>query len=214
MAKIAIVDDSNDQRDTYSKRLSLFLKNKNSTIEVITTCPFSDFNKYYDWIKNENIIALIFDEKLHNESQKGSPPVNYNGSYLVIKIRESYKDIPIFTLTNFPDDEELQRNFNQFEYILSKKDFSDKHVDIILRACQRYLDENKKQLSLYDELTRKIASGNAVDNDFESLKALQLKLQITYNINLKDKEDWLKEYENQISELEQIKNDLESKIKE
>lgn len=213
MAKIALVDDSKDQRETYKKLLSLFLKAKESSLEVIDVFPFKEFTDYYSWIIDENIVVLIFDEKLYNDSDVGLEPVNYNGSFLVKKIRERFKDIPIFTLTNFPDDEELQRNFNQFEYILSKNDFAQKHVDIILRASQRYLDENQKQLALFDNLTKKIASGNAEGNDIEVLKALQVKLQIPVSIDLKDREDWLKDYENQIAALELIKKNLESKIK-
>jgi CheY-like chemotaxis protein len=213
MAKIALVDDSKDQRETYKKLLSLFLKAKESSLEVIDIFPFKEFTDYYSWIIDENIVVLIFDEKLYNDSDVGLEPVNYNGSFLVKKIRERFKDIPIFTLTNFPDDEELQRNFNQFEYILSKNDFAQKHVDIILRASQRYLDENQKQLALFDNLTKKIASGNAEGNDIEVLKALQVKLQIPVGIDLKDREDWLKDYENQIAALELIKKNLESKIK-
>ncbi len=131
---------------------------------------------------------------------------------MVVKIREKFKDIPIFTLTNYSTDEELLNNFSQFEYILSKEDFTQMHVDIILRSCQRYMDENQKELSLFDDLTKKIASGDAEDSDIEKLKALQIKLQLPINTNLKDKEDWLREYEKQIHALEQIKNDLEKKI--
>jgi len=180
---------------------------------VIDIFPFSESGQYYEWIISENIVALVIDEKLHNESQEGSSPVDYNGSFLVLKIRERFKDIPIFTLTNFPDDPELERTFNQYEYILSKDNFTEKHVDIILRASQRYLDENQKELSLYNDLTKKIASGKFKADDFEKLKALQLKLHIPLSNDLKDREDWLKEYENQIVALELIKKTLESKIK-
>jgi len=211
--RIAIVDDSPDQRDTYKKRLSLFLQQKGSMLEVIDTYPFTDVNQYFDWIIAEDIIALIFDEKLHNESQSGRTPVNYNGSSIVLKIRERFKDIPIFTLTNYPDDSDLQLVFSEYECILSKKDFTEKHVDIILRACQRYLNENQKELSQFDELSKKIASGKAQGDDINILQALQLKLQIPFTSDLKDREDWLKEYEKQITALEQIKKEIESKIK-
>lgn len=213
MERIAIVDDSKDQRETYKKLLSLFLRRKNSFLEVIDVFPFKDYNDYYPWIVDENIVALIFDEKLYNDSTNGFDPVDYNGSFLVEKIRQRFKDIPIFTLTNFPDDEDLQRNFSQYEYILSKSDFTEKHVDIILRASQRYLAENQQQLSEYDILTRKIASGKAEENDISRLNALQVKLQIPFCADLNDREDWLKEYESQITSLEQIKIKLENKIK-
>lgn len=210
--RIAIVDDSDDQRDTYKKRLSLFLIQKGSTLEVIDTYPFTDPLDYFEWIEKENIIALIFDEKLHMESKAGFTPVDYSGSTIVLKIRERKKDIPIFTLTNYPEDAELQQVFNEYEYILSKDNFTDKHVDIILRAYQRYLIENQKELSQFNELSKKIACGNAEGDDLIVLHALQLKLQMPFTNNLKDREDWLQAYEAQIQALKKIKEEIETNL--
>ncbi len=211
MGKIAIVDDSNDQRDTYSKRLSLFLKRKGSTLEVIDTYPFSDINSYNDWISSEDIIALILDEKLHIESQEGSIPVDYSGSNLVLKIRERFKDIPIFTLTSYPHDPELLEVFNQYEYILSKEDFSEKYVDIILRASQRYFIENQKQLSLFNELTKEISGGNKDPELIKELQALQTKLELPFS-GFDDRNAWLNEYESQITSLEMLNDIIRTKL--
>jgi hypothetical protein len=213
MAKIAIVDDNSDQRGTSKIRLNLFLKQLNSNIEVIDTFPFEKYSDYYGFIDSEEIIALVIDEKLHNDSQEGAAPVDYNGSDLVTYIRERYKYIPVFTLTNFPEDQILQEKVNEYDYIFSKKNFTIKQVEIIQRACQRYLEENQKELSLFNDLTKKIASGEAEGDDIEKLKALQLKLHIPLSSDLKDREDWLKEYENQIAALNDLKAKLEKKLK-
>jgi hypothetical protein len=212
MGKIAIVDDNNDQRGTYAIRLKQFLKELNSDIQVIDIFPFVKPSDYYGFIDAENISAIIVDEKLHNDSQPDKPPVGYNGSDLVIYIRERYKYIPFFTLTNFPEDQVLQEKINEYDYIFSKKEFTIKQVEIIQRACQRYLIENQKELSLYDDLTRKIASGKAEGGDIEKLKALQQKLQIPISTDLKDREEWLNEYEKQIEALGVIKAKLEKKL--
>lgn len=214
MAKIAIIDDNKDQRGTYAIRLKQFLKELNSDIQVIDIFPFEKPSDYYGFIDVEKIAAIIVDEKLHNDSQPDKPPVGYNGSDLVMYIRERYKYIPFFTLTNFPEDQVLQEKVNEYDYIFSKKDFTIKQVEIIQRACQRYLAENLKELSMYNDLTRKIASGDKVDkDDLEKLKALQEKLQIPVSTDLTDREEWLKEYEKQIASLEEIKSKLEKKLK-
>jgi hypothetical protein len=213
MAKIAIVDDNKDQRGTYAIRLKQFLKELNSDIQVIDIFPFEKPSDYYGFIDAENISAIIVDEKLHNDSQPDKPPVGYNGSDLVMYIRERYKYIPFFTLTNFPEDQVLQEKINEYDYIFSKKEFTIKQVEIIQRACQRYLAENQKELSMYDDLTRKIASGKAEGDDIEKLKALQQKLQIPLSTDLKDREEWLNEYEKQIAALGDIKTKLEKKLK-
>lgn len=213
MAKIAIIDDNKEQRETNTIRLRLFLKQLNSKVEVIDVFPFKKYSDYYGFIDSEDIVALIIDEKLYNDSQADKAPVEYNGSDLVGYIRERYKYIPIFTLTNFPEDQILQEKINEYDYIFSKKEFSIKQVEIVNRACQRYLEENQKELSLFDDLTKKIASGKGEAGDFVKLKALQLKLQIPLSSDLKDREDWITEYEKQIDALEELKIKLEKKLK-
>ena len=213
MAKIAIIDDNKDQRETYAIRLKQFLKELNSDIQVVESFPFENPSDYYGFIDIEDISAMIVDEKLHNDSQPDKPPVGYNGSDLVMHIRERYKYIPFFTLTNFPEDQVIQEKVNEYDYIFSKKDFTIKQVEIIQRACQRYFNENLKELSMYNDLTRKIASGNIEKGDIEKLKALQEKLQIPVSTDLSDREEWLKEYEQQIESLEEIKLKLEKKLK-
>jgi hypothetical protein len=212
MAKIAIIDDNKDQRDSFRIRLILFLKQLKSDLQVVDLFPFENFNDYYCFINDEGIVALIIDEKLHNDSQPDKSPVQYNGSDLVSFIRKRYKYIPVFTLTNYPEDQILQEKVNEFDYIFSKKDFTVKQVEIIKRACQRYLEENQKELSLYNELTRKIASGQSGKGDMEKLNALQEKLQIPLSTELSDREEWLKEFEAQIKMLEEIKAKLEKKL--
>ena len=212
MAKIAIVDDNKEQRETNTIRLRLFLKELHSKIEVSDIFPFEKYSDYYGYIDSENIVALVIDEKLYNDSQLDKAHVEYNGSDLVGYIRERYKYIPIFTLTNFPEDQILQDKINEYDYIFSKKEFSIKQVEIINRACQRYLVENQKELSQVDDLTRKIASGKGETNDIEKLKALQIKLSIPFSSDFKDREEWLIEYEKQITALEELKFKLEKKL--
>ena len=212
MAKIAIVDDNKEQRETNTIRLKLFLKQLYSNLEVIDVFPFEKYSDYYGFIDAEDVITLIIDEKLYNDSQADKAPVDYNGSDLVTFIRERYKYIPIFILTNVPDDQNLLEKINEYEYIFSKKEFTIKQVEIVQRACQRYFEENQKELAIFNDLTKKIASGNAETGDNEKLLALQLKLHIPLSTDLRDREEWLTEYENQISALEELKSKLEKKL--
>jgi DNA-binding NtrC family response regulator len=213
MAKIAIVDDNREQRETLGISLKLYLKKKNSSLKVIDIFPFQSYERYFPWIDQEEICVLILDERLHNDSEGELGPVGYKGNDLVVKIRERYKDLPIFTVTAHIDDEELQARFNEFDYIISRDNFDEKYVDIIIRASQRYLKENQEELSEFDDLTKKIAAGQGNADDIEKLKALQMKLQLPLLGDLKEREDWLKEYENQIESLDLIKRTLEQKLK-
>jgi len=213
MSKIAIVDDSKEQRESLRIALMLWLKRKGSTLEVIDIFPFKTYEEYYPWIIEEEVSVLILDERLHNTSEEDLEAVAYRGNDLVIKIRERFKDIPIFTVSAHIGDDELQARFSEFEYIISRDNFDEKYVDILIRSSQRYLIENQKELSEFDDLTKKVAIGQANQNDTEKLKALQLKLNIPFMNDLKDRQDWLEEYDKQISDLEGIKNILLEKTR-
>jgi hypothetical protein len=212
MEKILIVDDNKDQRETNRIRLQLFLRQLNSSLEVVDIFPFDKFNPYLSYIENENVIAIVLDEKLYNDSQPDKAPVEYNGSDIVSFLRTVYKYIPIFTLTNFPEDQILQDKINEYDYIFSKKEFTIKQVEIIQRACQRFLLENQKELSEFNDLTIKIASGLANNDEVEKLKAIQQKLNLPTDYSLQNREEWLQEFEEQIRALESLKKSLETKL--
>jgi len=192
--------------------MRLYLKKRGSALDVIDIFPFASYEEYNPWIIDQEICVLILDERMHNDSEGELGPVGYRGNELVLKIREHFKDIPIFTVTAHIDDEELQARFSEFEYIISRENFDEKYVDIIIRAGQRYLDQNEKELTEFEILTRKIAAGDVDAGDEEKLKALQIKLQMPLMSGLQDRENWLEEYEKQIVSLEQIKHSLQEKL--
>lgn len=212
MAKIAIIDDNKEQRETLKIEMRLYLKKRGSALDVIDIFPFASYEEYNPWIIDQEICVLILDERMHNDSEGELGPVGYRGNELVLKIREHFKDIPIFTVTAHIDDEELQARFSEFEYIISRENFDEKYVDIIIRAGQRYLDQNEKELTEFEILTRKIAAGDVDAGDEEKLKALQIKLQMPLMSGLQDRENWLEEYKKQIVSLEQIKHSLQEKL--
>lgn len=215
--KIGIIDDNFDQRETLRLSLGVYLENNNSTFEVIDIFPFvtETFQEYFQWIKDENIVCLIFDERMNNETENGIGPVGYKGDQLVSIIRERFKDIPIYVITSNKGDDELTEKFSEFEDIIERQEFIDegeKYVNRIIRATQRYLDENKNELHEFQKLSEKIASGKYSDEDYNSLLALQTKLHLPLDTTLNDRQEWLDEYENTIAELEKLKIELKSKL--
>lgn len=215
--KIGIIDDNFDQRETLRLSLGVYLENNDSTFEVIDIFPFvtETFQEYFQWIKDENIVCLIFDERMNNETENGIGPVGYKGDQLVSIIRERFKDIPIYVITSNKGDDELTAKFSEFEDIIERQEFideGDKYVNRIIRATQRYLDENKNELHEFQKLSEKIASGEYNKEEYESLLALQTKLHLPLDITLNDRQEWLDQYENTIAELEKLKNELQSKL--
>ncbi len=216
--KIGIIDDNLDQRVTLRLSLEVYLEDNDSTFEVIDIFPFvtETFEEYFKWINDENIVCLIFDERMNNETENGVGPVPYRGDELVSIIRERFKDIPIYVITSNKGDDELKAKFSEFEDIIERQEFineGDKYVDRIIRASQRYLDENNVELQNFQKLSEKIASGSYNNEDYDRLLALQTKLHLPLNTTLNDRQEWLDEYEIIISELEKLKSELESKLK-
>ncbi|WP_128547185.1 hypothetical protein [Larkinella soli] len=214
--KIAIIDDNKDQRETLQKALKILLSANGSDLDVITVFPFENLELYSKWILDEEICVLIFDEKMHDGREDGQGPVHYKGSDLVDTIRQVFKDIPIFTVTAYANDEELRAKFGHFEQIINRKDFiwfGDRYVNIIIRASQRYLDQNQKEMAEYNSLTKLAALGDIDQKDSERLEALQIKLSLPVINTLKDRGEWIRKYESQIDALNQLLQTVQAKVK-
>lgn len=214
MPSIAIIDDNLDQSDTLKIALKQYLENLKNPLQVITQFPFRDIDKYFDFIDRNDVCVLILDERLNNQSTDREEPVDYKGNELVSIIRQRYKDFPIFSVTTYSDDDDLNEKFSEFEYIIKRDDFveeGNKYVPIILRAAQRFLESNLQELDEYSRLTKEIASGDTDPEKIQKLKALQVKLELPIS-GFEDRQAWLNKYEQHIKELEELKEKLEAKL--
>src|SRR5690606_15766127 len=189
MSKIGIIDDDKAQRETLKSLIKSHLDILESNIEVIDIFPFPDdsIDLYKEWIEQNDIVCLIFDEQMHNDSEDGKGPVGYRGNQLVLEIRKYFKSIPIYVITSHKNDDDLQEKFSEFEDIIGREDFTfqgDKYVKRFIRASQSFLEENLAELSELKQLSELMASGTNDENDLRRLKALQLKLNIQIDSGL------------------------------
>ena len=215
MAAIAIVDDNVDQSESLKVALKQYLENFKNPLDVITLFPFKDINQYFDFIEQNKVCVLILDERLNNHSSNSDGPVDYKGNQLVTVIRERLKDFPIFSITTYPEDDDLISKTGEFEYILPRYKFVEEgnnYVPIIIRAAQRYLESNLNELNEFSELTKLIAGGENDPIKIARLQALQFKLELPFS-GFDDRKNWLDKYESHISELEKIKEELQKKIR-
>jgi hypothetical protein len=176
---------------------------------VIDIDPFEDIDNYITWIKDNDIAILILDEKLQ-EVASGSK-VSYNGSLLIEKIRGTLKEFPVFIITSYPNEPDLQSKFPLFDEILERDTFynkSDEYVARFLRAGQRFLTTHISQLKQISDLSQKIALGTATNDEKKNLAALQTFIGLPYS-HLSNREEWLKEYEGKLKELEEISSKIE-----
>ncbi len=111
MPGICIIDDRVDIRGTLENKIRFVLKKKQLDWTIISQDPFLDKSEYLNFINETDIGVLILDERLH-ESGTGQQSVNYNGSDLVIFLRQYLKNFPIYSITSYHEDDELENQFS------------------------------------------------------------------------------------------------------
>jgi hypothetical protein len=214
MGCIAIIDDNTDQSGTVKDNIELELAKVKSELKVITSLPFKHPDEYSGFIESQNVRVLILDEKLNDQSIGDDGPVDYKGSDLISILRMQFKEMPIFAITLIPGDPELREKDSEFEEIISRIEFYDtpeKFVPKFLRASKSYLKDNLEELSLFNELTTLIASGNDDPALIKKLQALQIKLELPFS-GFNDRKEWLDKYEELILQLEEINKFITTKI--
>ena len=216
MPAIGIIDDRKDFRITLRRRMELSLKKQGVRFDVIDIYPFSELRDYVNWIKEFDIATLIIDERLQ-EGNHEAINVNYNGSNLIEFIRAVLPEFPVFAITSYPNDGDLQQRFPLFDEILSRDEFFKKPEDYALRfvrSAQRYLGIYSQQLIRISEISELIATGKATVKETDELKALQQFLNIPFTAYLyANREEWLKNYEAKIYELNSLSDEIQEFIK-
>jgi len=214
MATIAIIDDNPEQSGTILINLEIAISEFKSDLFAITSLPFKDPNEYFNFIDINEVCVLILDEKLNDQSIDENGPVNYKGSQLVSFLREKLKDFPIYSITAAAVADELKEKESEFEDVIPRGDFiehTNKYFPRILRAANKYLEENLDELSEFNFLTTEISGGSKDPKLIQKLQALQVKLDLP-NSGFNDRNTWLNEYEEQINSLEKLNEIIKSKL--
>lgn len=216
MAGICIIDDRIDIRGTLEKKIRFIFRKNNIDWNVISQDPFKEKMDYLNFIHENDIGVLILDERLH-ETSNGQNSVDYNGSQLVIFLRQYLKDFPIYSITSYHEDDELENQFSQFDEIIARETFyprAEEYVARFIRAGQRFLTAHNKQLLRLSELSELIARGTASEDDLKELKVVQEGLNIPFSdYGYANRELWLDDYEKNLSELSGLNNEIEEFLK-
>lgn len=214
MPNIGIVDDRKDFRTTLKRKIELSLKRGDyPNWNVIDIDPYKNMEDYMPWIVDNDIALLILDEKLQEVGNGNS--VNYNGSNLIETLRMSLKEFPVFVITSYPKVEELLSKFPLFDEILERDAFydkSDEYVTRFVRAGQRYLNTHSEQMNLIAEISQKIATGNASEDEKNQLMGLQLSIGLPHS-NITDREKWMNDYSEKLESLKDLSSKIDSYLK-
>lgn len=204
MPSIAIIDDRKDFRDTVKKNVNAVIE---EGWEVIDADPLANLADYPSWLNEENVAAILLDERLNDQSTS-----NYQGHDLVAYIRKRLPTLPIFIVTSYPLDDELQDKFKDVEGILKREDFNketEKYMPRITRAAQRYVEVFEKELSELSDKAQKIAKGEATEEDFEKVRAIHARMDIVYSDTLQERNQSIKDLDDVISAFAALKSEID-----
>ncbi|VAW35541.1 hypothetical protein MNBD_CHLOROFLEXI01-3445 [hydrothermal vent metagenome] len=215
MSVIGIVDDRDDVRAIMLDNVRLALPDGWEAIDI---SPWNSLDNYPSWISQEEIVALIIDERL-NEVANASGAVDYEGHDLVDYMRQHMPEFPIFVVTSYKEDAlELGERFKDVEDIIERNQFYERSSDYIpriIRAGQRYLQTFERELAELGDFAKKSAIGeDSSTEEHERAKAIQTKIETAFPIeNIASRGELLSQMEQLIAELETLKTDIEQQAK-
>ena len=176
MPAIAVVDDRDDIRATVVRNIEMSIGNG---WEVVSTPPLPCLDDYLAKITEDCIAVLVVDERL-NEEGVG---VDYTGHDLAKFLRRYFPDFPIFMVTAFENDEELEEHGVVLDNVLSRKQFvddADTWVPRFRRAGQRFFDVYGGHLADLSALAEKSAIGEITPAEEARLRELQATLNVGF----------------------------------
>lgn len=211
MFKIGVVDDREEQRETFSNAVKIQLRYLNEDIEVLDIFPFYHKEEYITWIQENNISVLILDEKLH-ETTKNGQAVKYDGHELGIYLNRHLKNFPLFVVTSYDGVIELEKNLKEFFLILARTEFHDnakQYTNLFLNSGRKFYKDFHLELSELTRIAKKIAVGQASDEEINEVKVIQEKLQIPSTVYLlNDRSTSIGELSIHLDKLNSLNNEI------
>lgn len=228
MPTIAFVDDRRDNLETITGLIELGLRKIEAKLwSSVNSLPLENLVDYTSWISENDVSVLVLDERLNEASQPGRRPVKYNGHDVVDQVRKTFRTLPIFVITAYPDVDALKQRFGAIEGIIARREFraapvsssgrrsaGPSYVDYVSRMVRvgtNFYEEHQAELTQLGILAEKIALGSASEDEKNRAKALQTNLSLPFLVEpLTEREEWLSKFERQVSNL----SELERKIRQ
>lgn len=163
------IDEDEAQRRTFKRVLQKLMPD---SVEVRSLEPFPAQEDYTDILQNEHTVCLVIDEKL-----KTTGVASYFGIELAQYLRGIDQKLPIYILTNFPEDV-ASTGLWSVEDIIAKKNLDDDEESEIVKArmirrINVYEDVLRERQERFRELLRKALSDELEADELEELEELQ-----------------------------------------
>lgn len=114
-----LVDDKEEARWANAPLLQRLLDSPDIRVEAIA--PFPKYAQFDELLKNPNLGGFFIDQKM-----RGGSSVTYNGIELAGHLRSRHAKLPIYILTGYPPDDELNSGAYRVEDIVDKEDIEDR----------------------------------------------------------------------------------------
>lgn len=168
---IWLIDENKDELRTFQRELS---KRLCGNVKIEALDPYSKMQDYVkEILSDDRTVAIIIDQKL-----KDTGKVHYTGIELAEYLRGIKSKLPIYILTNFPDEDIFSGKELNVEYILDKSDFTDdakaKAIAArILRQIDTYTDILSERGRRFKELLEKSMKHKLAKDEYNELEQLK-----------------------------------------
>ena len=168
---IWLIDDDEEELTTYSNDFKLDMP---QGIQIKAIPPYPRKIDYVSTLlENPDTACIIIDQKL-----KETRIATYTGIELAQYLRRINKKIPIYILTNFPDDKDFAGHEWNIEDIISKESFHDEEgahtaKERIKRHMKVYGDILDERAKRFNELLKKSLDDSLNEAELDELAELQ-----------------------------------------
>ena len=169
---IALVDDNAEEIDLYRRLLE---DSGLPRVEAFSPQDFHQISGYNFLASLGEFGAVILDERLDELSG-----VSYSGLEVAQFLRALRPELPIYIMTNWPDDLAQSEEAGDVEDVISKSDFSQhpsKYSARILRATSRYEESLNEKAREFGALIDKKLNGLLDITSSERLSELQAEFE-------------------------------------
>ena len=209
MPNIAIIDDRDADRGTLVRQVERELRDFDNW-DVIESRPLPSIDDYAPWLTEHEVASLVLDERLHEDSAVG-----YEGSEVAQHLRQRFPTLPIYIITAYKGDHDLESRAGEVEDVISRSEFGTKpapFVERFVRAGTKFYEENRAELERLAVLSGKAASGSANEEELSELRGLQAKLGLPYMEDVPARSRWLDQFEVTLKGLEEVERKLRDQL--
>lgn len=206
LGKILWADEEQSVFDTFLKYLEECFGDQ---IEVLPEIPLPKIEAMLERISTDSsLIALILDQRL-----KAKGTVGYTGIELADAVRRYNTKIPLYILTNWYEDPDLQSGDYLVEDIFDKKqmmnpEYRRKIAARVRRHTGTYLDILSDREKRFEELLRKSIESELSDDERTEFGHLSFWRDKSM---LADEEPWAHELQQKLDEQQKLLEDLQEK---